>query len=83
MRYHPSVRFIEECHLPKEGAVIYRTKIRGSTIVDINSWVVHRGKTVFGNDVDEFGLSDGWKRTSRSFKLWTGISWRSVRAFGF
>lgn len=54
MRYHPSVSFLLERHVPKGGAVICNTRIPEHTIVGVNAWVVHRDKHVFGEDADVF-----------------------------
>jgi cytochrome P450 len=54
MRLHPSVGLIMERHVPKGGAMIAGRHIPEGTIVGINPWVLHRDKSVYGNDADSF-----------------------------
>ncbi|OAL29839.1 hypothetical protein AYO20_09032 [Fonsecaea nubica] len=54
MRYHPSVSFLLERHVPKGGTVVCGTRVPEDTIVGVNAWVVHRDRKVFGDDADVF-----------------------------
>jgi cytochrome P450 len=54
MRLHPSVGLIMERHVPKGGAVIAGKFIPEGTIVGINPWVIHRDKSIYGDDAESF-----------------------------
>ena len=60
-RIHPN----NERVVDPEGATICGERIPGGTIVSCSSWVIHRNKDIFGEDVDSYRperwLGDGEK----------------------
>lgn len=54
LRIHPNTGTILERKVPREGAVIDDCQLPGGTIVGVNAWVLHRKKSIFGEDVDVF-----------------------------
>jgi len=54
MRCHPGVSFPLERVVPEGGTNISGIHIGAGTIVGINAAVIHRDKTIFGDDADEF-----------------------------
>lgn len=59
MRLHPGVGFPLERYVPQEGLDIGDFHIPAGTIVGMNAWVVHRDKTIYGEDAGSF-LPDRW-----------------------
>ena len=53
-RIHPASGFSNERVVDSQGATICGERIPGGTIVSCNSWVIHRNKEVFGDDVDTY-----------------------------
>lgn len=53
-RMHPAPGFDMERIVPAEGATICGERIPGGTTVSCNAWVIHRSKTIFGEDVDVY-----------------------------
>lgn len=53
-RLFPAVGLLLERHVPAGGAVICGERIAGGTIVGCNAWVLHRNKSIFGEDIDAF-----------------------------
>jgi cytochrome P450 len=54
MRCHPGVSFPLERVVPEEGIDLCGAHLKAGTIVGMNAAVIHRDKTVFGDDADEF-----------------------------
>ena len=54
MRIFPSVAFPYQRWTPKEGATIAGNFFPGGVLVGCSAWVIHRNKTVFGQDANEF-----------------------------
>ncbi|KAK4948697.1 hypothetical protein LTR10_012701 [Elasticomyces elasticus] len=54
MRLRPAVGLNIYRKLPPEGMHIDGTYLPGGTEVAVNGWVVHRDKTVFGQDADDY-----------------------------
>lgn len=54
MRIHPATGFILERLVPKGGATLHGVYLPENTVVGVNSWVLHRNKDVFGEDVHSF-----------------------------
>jgi len=54
MRLRPAVGLNIYRKLPSEGMTIDGTYFPGGTEVAVNGWVLHRDKTVFGQDADEY-----------------------------
>ena len=53
-RIHPPVGLILERHVPVGGDIISGVHLPEGTIVGINAWVLHRNKSIFGDDAEEF-----------------------------
>ena len=53
-RIHPASGFSNERVVDPQGAIICGERIPGGTIVSCNSWVIHRNKEIFGEDVDSY-----------------------------
>ena len=53
-RLHAAFSTMIERVTPREGATICGHFVPGGTIVGANSWVIHRDRGVFGDDVDTF-----------------------------
>ena len=58
-RLHPPFGLRYERVVPTEGPEICGTRVRGSTVVVSNLWVVHRDKTTFGGDAEAW-RPDRW-----------------------
>jgi len=54
MRMHPATGFILERRVPKNGITLHGIHLPENTIVGVNSWVLHRNKDVYGEDVYSF-----------------------------
>lgn len=54
LRYHPAVSLTLERIVPEGGLQIGEQYIPNNTIVGMNAWVLHRDKSVFGEDADDF-----------------------------
>ncbi|KAL1962642.1 hypothetical protein VTN77DRAFT_9356 [Rasamsonia byssochlamydoides] len=54
MRIHPATGFILERRVPKGGITLHGIHLPEDTVVGVNSWVLHRNKDVFGDDVHSF-----------------------------
>lgn len=54
MRIHPATGFILERRVPKHGVTLHDIHLPEDTVVGVNSWVLHRNKDVFGEDVHSF-----------------------------
>lgn len=54
MRVRPAVGVNMVRHVPRDGAEIDGTFFSGGTRVALNGWVLHRDKTVFGEDAEVF-----------------------------
>ncbi|KIV81630.1 hypothetical protein PV11_03800 [Exophiala sideris] len=54
MRLHPATGLPLWRDLPQGGAMIAGTFFPGGTSIGINSWVIHRNTSVFGNDASLF-----------------------------
>ncbi|TVY17350.1 Pisatin demethylase [Lachnellula arida] len=54
LRVHPNTGLVLERVVPKEGTTIDGYALPGGTIVGVNTWVIHRNKAIFGDDVDVF-----------------------------
>ena len=54
MRMHPATGFILERRVPKNGVTLHGIHLPENTVVGVNSWVLHRNKDVFGEDVYSF-----------------------------
>lgn len=54
MRCHPGVSFPLERVVPEEGIDLCGVHLKAGTIVGMNAAVIHRDRTVFGDDADEF-----------------------------
>lgn len=63
MRCHPAVSFPLERVVPEGGITLSGTRFEEGTIVGINPAVIHRDKTIFGNDADEF-RPERWTESS-------------------
>ena len=84
-RLHPPFGLPLERVVPLEGAEICGQRFEGGTVVGINSWVVHRDHSVFGNDADIW-RPDRWicgdsERKLMERSLLT-VSSRSISAIG-
>ena len=53
-RIHPATGFNNERVVDPQGAIICGERIPGGTIVSCSSWVLHRNKEIFGEDVDSY-----------------------------
>lgn len=53
-RIHPAAGFNNERVVDPQGAIICGERIPGGTIVSCSSWVLHRNKEIFGEDVDSY-----------------------------
>lgn len=51
---HPATGFILERVVPKGGVTLHDVYLREGTIVGVNGWVIHRNKSIFGEDVHTF-----------------------------
>lgn len=51
---HPGVGFPLECYVPQDGLDVGNFHIPAGTIVEMNAWVVHRDRTVYGEDAASF-----------------------------
>ncbi|KAK4174348.1 putative cytochrome P450 pisatin demethylase-like protein [Triangularia setosa] len=54
MRIHPATGFILERVVPAGGVTLHGVYLPEGTVVGVNSWVLHRNKDVFGEDVHSF-----------------------------
>ena len=54
MRCHPGVSYPLERVVPAGGAEFCGVHIKEGTVVGINPAVIHRDRTIFGDDADEF-----------------------------
>ncbi|KAJ9653012.1 hypothetical protein H2198_007759 [Neophaeococcomyces mojaviensis] len=54
MRFHPSVGYPLERVVPMPGADIGGVYLPGGTIIGVNAMVIHRDKSIFGADANEF-----------------------------
>ncbi|KAK4670011.1 uncharacterized protein QC763_207920 [Podospora pseudopauciseta] len=54
MRIHPATGFILERIVPKGGVTLHGVYLPAGTVVGVNSWVLHRNKDIFGEDVHSF-----------------------------
>lgn len=54
MRLHPGVQFPLERVLPAGGDELCGVHLPGGTLVGVNAAVIHRDKSIFGDDADEF-----------------------------
>lgn len=54
MRCHPGVSFPLERVVPEGGINLCGTHFEAGTIVGMNAAVIHRDKTIFGDDADQF-----------------------------
>lgn len=63
MRCHPAVSFPLERVVPEGGITLCGARFEEGTIVGINPAVIHRDKTIFGNDADEF-RPERWTESS-------------------
>ena len=59
LRIHPAVGMILERVVPEEGLKVYGTFIPKGTRVGISPWVIHRDRSIFGKDADEW-RPDRW-----------------------
>jgi len=78
MRMHPAVGLILERLVPKGGCTISGTWLPGGTIVGINPWVLHRDKSVYGEDADIFRPERWLEASTEQLKVME----RSFLAFG-
>ncbi|CAG8925610.1 unnamed protein product [Penicillium salamii] len=79
MRCHPSVSFPLERVVPEGGATFSNIHLQPGTIVGINPAVIHRDKTIFGDDADAF-RPERWTESSEDhIKLMD----RHLMTFGF
>ena len=53
-RIHPATGFTNERVVDPRGAIICGERIPGGTIVSCSSWVLHRNKEIFGEDVESY-----------------------------
>ena len=53
-RIHPATGFTNERVVDPRGAIICGEHIPGGTIVSCSSWVLHRNKEIFGEDVESY-----------------------------
>lgn len=51
---HPATGFILERVVPKGGVTLHDVYLKEGTIVGVNGWVIHRNKSIFGEDVHTF-----------------------------
>lgn len=54
MRIHPATGFILERRAPPGGITLHGVHLPEDTIVGVNSWAIHRNKSIFGEDVHTF-----------------------------
>jgi cytochrome P450 len=54
MRLHPAVGIPMPRYVPKGGAEIDGKWYPAGTVVGVNTWVMHHGRAVFGQDADIF-----------------------------
>jgi cytochrome P450 len=66
-RVHSSTGFMNERVVPAGGAVIDGSYVPAGTIVGCSSWVIHRHKPTFGEDVDVF-RPERWLEASTAKK---------------
>ena len=53
-RIHPAAGFNTERVVDPRGAIICGERIPGGTVVGCSSWVLHRNKEIFGEDVESY-----------------------------
>lgn len=68
-RVRPAVGLGIYRHVPPEGVMIDGRYYPKGTEVSVNGWVLHRDKTIFGDDVEEFRPERWFERDA---KLMTG-----------
>ncbi|KAI0391871.1 cytochrome P450 oxidoreductase [Xylariaceae sp. FL0594] len=54
LRIHPNTGTILERQTPPEGATIDGYFVPGGVTVGVNAWVLHRDRTIFGDEADAF-----------------------------
>ena len=54
LRMHPAVGLPLERIVPPSGLTLHSTRIPAGTIIGANPWVIHRNRTIFGPDADQW-----------------------------
>ena len=54
LRFHPAVGFGLPRIAPPEGVTVCTRYFKPGTVLSVNSWVIHRITSIFGEDADQF-----------------------------